>query len=73
MLVQISKRADQNSDLIMVFSYAAAWDMSFQVVAAMLNKLGEFSSYFLKGSAEAAAEAKQKASAIVFMFGISRS
>ncbi|KAI3709731.1 hypothetical protein L2E82_39497 [Cichorium intybus] len=32
------------------YSYAAVWDMSFQVVAAMFDKLGEFSSYFLKGT-----------------------
>ncbi|KAK9073659.1 hypothetical protein SSX86_006253 [Deinandra increscens subsp. villosa] len=32
------------------YSFAAVWDMSFQVVAAMFDKLGEFSSYFLKGT-----------------------
>ncbi|GJV45364.1 RRP12-like protein [Tanacetum coccineum] len=32
------------------YSYAAVWDMSFQVVAAMFDKLGEFSSYFFKGA-----------------------
>lgn len=32
------------------YSYAAVWDMSFQVVAAMFDKLGESSSYFLKGT-----------------------
>ncbi|XP_023756589.1 uncharacterized protein LOC111905146 [Lactuca sativa] len=32
------------------YSYAAVWDMSFQVVAAMFDKLGEFSSYFLKAT-----------------------
>ncbi|KAK1418640.1 hypothetical protein QVD17_27785 [Tagetes erecta] len=32
------------------YSFAAVWDMSFQVVAAMFDKLGEFSSYFLKGA-----------------------
>ncbi|KAF5793009.1 putative armadillo-like helical protein [Helianthus annuus] len=32
------------------YSFAAVWDMSFQVVAAMFDKLGEFSSCFLKGT-----------------------
>nr|XP_043627919.1 RRP12-like protein [Erigeron canadensis] len=32
------------------YRYAAVWDMSFQVVAAMFDKLGEFSSYFLKST-----------------------
>ncbi|KAL4572212.1 hypothetical protein LXL04_018982 [Taraxacum kok-saghyz] len=32
------------------YTYTAVWDMSFQVVAAMFDKLGEFSSYFLKGT-----------------------
>ncbi|KAI3786135.1 hypothetical protein L1987_45266 [Smallanthus sonchifolius] len=32
------------------YSFAAVWDMSFQVVAAMFDKLGGFSSYFLKGT-----------------------
>lgn len=35
-------------DSLLHYSYAAVWDMSFQVVAAMFDKLGEFSSYFLK-------------------------
>lgn len=32
------------------YSHSAVWDMSFQVVAAMFDKLGEFSSYFLKST-----------------------
>ncbi|KAJ0598341.1 putative armadillo-like helical protein [Helianthus annuus] len=32
------------------YRFAAVWDMSFQVVAAMFDKLGEFSSCFLKGT-----------------------
>lgn len=37
-------------DSLLHYSYAAAWDMSFQVVSAMFDKLGEFSSYFLKST-----------------------
>ncbi|KAL8239996.1 hypothetical protein R6Q59_016563 [Mikania micrantha] len=32
------------------YRFAAVWDMSFQVVAAMFDRIGEFSSYFLKGT-----------------------
>ncbi|KAK9064093.1 hypothetical protein SSX86_017965 [Deinandra increscens subsp. villosa] len=32
------------------YRFAAVWDMSFQVMAAMFDKLGEFSSCFLKGA-----------------------
>ncbi|KAK9058622.1 hypothetical protein SSX86_023464 [Deinandra increscens subsp. villosa] len=32
------------------YRFAAVWDMSFQVIAAMFVKLGEFSSYFLRGA-----------------------
>ncbi|GKC77070.1 RRP12-like protein, partial [Tanacetum coccineum] len=35
---------------ILDYSLAAVWDMSFQVVAELFDKLGEFSSYFLKGA-----------------------
>ncbi|XP_071737282.1 uncharacterized protein [Rutidosis leptorrhynchoides] len=37
-------------DELLDYSYAAVWDMSFQVVAAMFDKLGEYSSYFLKNT-----------------------
>ncbi|KAE8675058.1 ARM repeat superfamily protein isoform 4 [Hibiscus syriacus] len=32
------------------YHYSAVWDMSFQVVSTMFDKLGYYSSYFMKGT-----------------------
>ncbi|XVE97854.1 hypothetical protein REPUB_Repub03eG0054800 [Reevesia pubescens] len=38
------------------YHYSAAWDMAFQVVSAMFDKLGYYSSYFMKGTLKNLAE-----------------
>ncbi|GAA0164038.1 hypothetical protein LIER_19765 [Lithospermum erythrorhizon] len=38
------------------YHYAAVWDMSFQVVSTMFDKLGVYSSYFLKGTIKSLAD-----------------
>ncbi|KAA8544895.1 hypothetical protein F0562_019710 [Nyssa sinensis] len=35
---------------LLAYRYAAVWDMSFQVVSAMFEKLGLYSSYLLRGT-----------------------
>ncbi|EOY30181.1 ARM repeat superfamily protein isoform 2 [Theobroma cacao] len=38
------------------YHYGAVWDMAFQVVSAMFDKLGYYSSYFMKGTLKNLAE-----------------
>nr|GLL17907.1 RRP12-like protein [Ipomoea trifida] len=38
------------------YQYAAVWDISFQIVSTMFDKLGQYSSYFLKGALKNLAE-----------------
>ncbi|OMP11677.1 Armadillo-like helical [Corchorus capsularis] len=35
---------------LLEYHYSAVWDMAFQVVSAMFDKLGYYSSYFMKGT-----------------------
>ncbi|XP_070037346.1 uncharacterized protein [Nicotiana tomentosiformis] len=41
---------------LITYHYAAVWDMSFQVVAAMFDKLGHYSSHLLKGTLQSLAD-----------------
>ncbi|MCE3050388.1 hypothetical protein HAX54_047111 [Datura stramonium] len=41
---------------LLTYHYAAVWDMSFQVVVAMFDKLGCYSSHLLKGTLQSLAD-----------------
>lgn len=41
------------------YHYYGVWDMSFQVVTAMFDKLGQYSSYFLKGALKSLADMQE--------------
>lgn len=38
------------------YHYAAVWDMSFRIVSSMFEKLGKYSSYFLRGTLKSLAD-----------------
>ncbi|CAA2965615.1 RRP12 [Olea europaea subsp. europaea] len=38
------------------YHYASVWDMSFQIVSSMFEKLGKYSSYFLRGTLKSLAD-----------------
>ncbi|CAH9077093.1 unnamed protein product [Cuscuta europaea] len=42
------------------YQYSAVWDISLQIVSAMYDKLGHYSSYFLKGALKNLAEMQKQ-------------